>query len=164
MPIRPARASDVPAIRRCVHDAYAVYEARLDRPPAPVLDDYAAQVRARTVYVDRTGELRGVVVLEARVDHLLVRNLAVRPEFQGRGIGRSLLDFAERKARALGLGELRLATNERMTENLAYYPKRGFREVGRGVEDGYDRVFFSKSVRAPSRTRKRRRAAARAAR
>ena len=164
MPIRPARASDVPAIRRCVRDAYAVYGARLDRPPAPVLDDYAAQVRARTVYVDRTSELRAVVVLEARVDHLFVRNLAVRPEFQGRGIGRALLDFAEGKARALGLGELRLATNERMTENLVYYPKRGFRAVGRGVEDGYYRVFFSKSVRTLSPVRKSRRTAARAAR
>ena len=34
-----------------------------------------------------------------------------------------------------------------MTENLDYYPRRGYVETGRGVEDGYRRAFFSKTVR-----------------
>jgi hypothetical protein len=33
-----------------------------------------------------------------------------------------------------------------MTENLAYYPRRGFVEIGRRVEDGFRRVYFSKQL------------------
>jgi hypothetical protein len=33
-----------------------------------------------------------------------------------------------------------------MTENLAYYPRLGFRETDRREEDGYRRVFFEKRV------------------
>jgi GNAT superfamily N-acetyltransferase len=39
---------------------------------------------------------------------------------QGRGIGARLLDLAEDHARSLHLGEVRLYTNEAMTENLSY--------------------------------------------
>ena len=41
---------------------------------------------------------------------------------------------------------MRLCTNEAMTENLVYYPRHGYRETGRAIEDGYRRVFFSKSL------------------
>lgn len=34
-----------------------------------------------------------------------------------------------------------------MTENLAFYPRRGFHGTGRGV-DGYRRVFFAKALSA----------------
>jgi hypothetical protein len=33
-----------------------------------------------------------------------------------------------------------------MVENLALYPRLGYREDGRRVEDGFDRVFFSKRL------------------
>jgi hypothetical protein len=33
-----------------------------------------------------------------------------------------------------------------MFENLAFYPRRGFRETGRRTEDGFTRVFFSRPV------------------
>jgi hypothetical protein len=41
---------------------------------------------------------------------------------------------------------VRLCTNEAMTENLVFYPRHGYRETGRGIQDGYRRVFFSKSL------------------
>lgn len=148
MSIRPAVDADVPEIRECVRQAYSMYLDRLERPPAPMHADYASRVRDGLVYVERADSVRGLVVLLERTDHLFVENLAVRPEFQGRGIGTRLLDFAESRARALGKNEVRLSTNVRMTENLRYYSARGFRETGRGVEDGYDRVFLTKRLGA----------------
>jgi len=148
MTIRPAEASDVAAIRRCVIDAYARYSDRLDRPPAPLFDDYDAEVAAGQVFVDAEPEVRGVVVIVPAADHLLIQNLAVRPELQGQGVGGRLLEFAEARARALRLPETRLYTNERMTENLAFYEDRGYRETGRAVVDGRARVYFSKAVRS----------------
>ena len=159
MPIRAARADDVAEVRRCVFDAYAVYLSRLDRPPAPLADDYGAAVRNGGVFLDDEGGLRGVIVLVPHPDHLEVRNLAVRPEFQGQGVGSGLLVFADARARALGRTELRLCTNEAMVENLRFYARRDFREVDRRVEDGYRRVFFVKTVDRPRRARGRARAA-----
>ncbi len=60
------------------------------------------------------------------------------------GHGRTLLELADQDARELGLPEIRLCTNEAMTENLAFYPRQGFHETGRGVQDGYHRAFFAK--------------------
>lgn len=148
MPIRLAAEADVPAVRRCVLDAFSVYADRLDRPPAPMLHDYAAQVRDGRVYVETADDaVRGVALLIARPDHLFVDTLAVDPRYQRQGIGARLLDFAEARARALGTGEVRLETNVRMTENLRYYTAHGYRETGRGPVDGYDRVFLSKRLR-----------------
>jgi GNAT superfamily N-acetyltransferase len=64
-------------------------------------------------------------------------------------VGAKLLQHAEQQALALGLTELRLYTNERMTENLTYYRRRGYRETSRHTQDGYARVFFSKQLPNP---------------
>jgi GNAT superfamily N-acetyltransferase len=148
MSIRIAREADVPEIRTCVREAYEVYLERMERPPAPRLDDPAVQVGDGQVYVECAESVRGVLVLVPFPGHLLVENLAVRPVFQRHGIGSRLLAFAEARATELGRAEVRLYTNERMTENLRYYSARGYRETGRAVEDGYARVFLSKSVGA----------------
>lgn len=39
-----------------------------------------------------------------------------------------------------------VSTNAAMTENLVFYPRLGYVEVDRGVDDGYDRVYFTKDV------------------
>jgi GNAT superfamily N-acetyltransferase len=88
------------------------------------------------------------VVVELHPDHLLVENIAVRPAAQGRGVGRVLLARAEELAAELGYGEVRLYTHETMTENIAYYPRRGYTETHRGGQDGYRRVFFRKELGA----------------
>jgi len=87
-----------------------------------------------------------VIVLIPGDDHLLVENVAVDPAMQGRGLGRELMAFAERRAAELELPELRLYTNQLMTENLALYPALGYTETGRRVEDGFARVYFSKRI------------------
>jgi len=79
-------------------------------------------------------------------DHLLLENVAVHPARQGRGIGRALLDHAETRARELGLSRVRLYTHETMTENLALYRARGYRETARAVEDVYRRVHLAKPL------------------
>jgi ribosomal protein S18 acetylase RimI-like enzyme len=109
--------------------------------------DYAVAIDRREVSVAVSdGELAGLVVLIPRPDHLLLDNLAVRPTAQGRGIGTRLLALAEREAARLGLGNVRLYANAAMTENLAYYPRHGYRLTHRAEEDGFQRVFFIKDL------------------
>jgi GNAT superfamily N-acetyltransferase len=146
--IRPARAEEAEAIHALVRDAYALYVPRIGREPSPMNDDYPALIAARKVWaIDDEGELAGVVVLEDTPDALRVGNVAVRPESQGRGLGRQLLSFADGEARRRGYGAVILYTNAHMTENVARYPKLGYVEVGRGHERGFDRVFFRKELR-----------------
>jgi ribosomal protein S18 acetylase RimI-like enzyme len=145
--IRPANAADLPAIARIVAAAYAKYIVRIGKPPAPMLDDYAAHMRAQAVWViEDDGAVAGLIVLLPMADHLLLDNIAVDPVLHGRGLGRALLAFAEREARRRGYREMRLYTHETMTENLAMYPALGWLETGRREEAGFRRVFFSKAV------------------
>ena len=142
---RPAGPSDLPDIKRVIGRAYARYADLLDRPPAPVLHDYDPEIAAGCVWV--LGEpIAGVIVLIERDDGLLIENLAVDPAAQGRGLGRRLLEFAERQAAGRGLARLTLYTNEVMTDSLGVYLRLGYHEVDRRREDGYRRIFLAKSL------------------
>jgi N-acetylglutamate synthase-like GNAT family acetyltransferase len=150
--VRKALAQDVPRIEAIVAAAYAPYTSRIGRPAAPVTADYARAVSRREVWVaEADGVVTGLVVLVARPDHLLLENVAVDPAAHGTGIGMRLLAEAEEQALRLGLPEIRLYTNVAMTENLTYYPRRGYVETHRGHEDGFDRVHFSKRIGPGSR-------------
>jgi ribosomal protein S18 acetylase RimI-like enzyme len=146
--IRPARPEDARAVEAVVHAAYSGYVDRIGKPPGPMLDDYAARIAAGSVAVaeDSAGAIAGIIVLIPEPDQLLLDNIAVRPDLQGQGFGRALIAFAEEEAQRLGCAEIRLYTHEKMTENIALYRRIGFVETGRGRQDGYDRVFMSKSL------------------
>jgi ribosomal protein S18 acetylase RimI-like enzyme len=90
------------------------------------------------------GEVTGFVILIAQPGYLLLDNIAVRPDAQGHGIGTRLLHLAEDHARSLHLGEIRLYTNQAITENLSYCPRRGYTETHRAEQDGFHRVYFHK--------------------
>ncbi len=143
--IRPAGPDEAAACTALVRAAYQHYVARIGREPLPMLADYVELIATGDVWVATDdGRLAGVLVLETAEDHLLVENLAVATDRQGTGLGSALLAFAEDQARARGRPEVRLYTNAAMTENIAYYPRRGYVETRRGGEGGYRRVFFSK--------------------
>jgi len=147
MQIRPANASDLPAMTRIVATAYQKYTERIGKPPAPMLEDYAVHVRAHAAWVaEADGVTVGLIVLLPEQDHLMLDNVAVDPAHHGRKIGRALLAFAESEAIRRGYPELRLYTHEKMTENLVMYPALGWQETGRGEQAGYQRVFFRKHV------------------
>ena len=54
--------------------------------------------------------------------------------------------LAEDHARSLHLGEVRLYTNEAMTESLSYYPRHGYAETDRAEQDGFRHVYFRKPL------------------
>ncbi len=145
--VRRATPADVPALYLVAHEAYLLYVPRIGRMPAPMTADYSAAVQSGQAWVAvAVGEVVGLIVLIVQPGYLLIENIAVLPSAQRRGIGSRLLALAEDEARAEGLGEIRLYTNEGMTENLAYYPRHGYVETHRAEEDGFRRVFFSKQL------------------
>lgn len=147
MIIRLAESDDHPAVAAIVASAYAHYVDRIGRRPGPMLDDYAAQIQARQLYVlDNAGVIDGVLVLVREDGAMLLHNIAVRPGAQGHGFGRALLEFAERAAREAGYPAIRLYTNVAMIENIALYSRIGYVETHRTEEAGFRRVYMTKSL------------------
>ena len=145
--IRRAAGPDADTVALITAEAYRHYVPRIGREPSPMLTDYAGAVRGGHAWVaEDDATAVGIVVVELHPDHLLVENIAVRPAAQGRGVGGLLLARAEELAAELGYDEVRLYTHESMTENIAYYPRRGYTETHRGGQDGYRRVFFRKQL------------------
>lgn len=146
--LRLAEAADLRELRDIATAAYAIYIPRIGRPPAPMTADYADAIGRGEVWVAADDdEIVGLLVLVPEPDHLLLENIAVRPQAQGGGIGARLLALAEGEAVRLGFTEIRLYTNAAMTENQAYYPRHGYVQTHRAEQHGFERVFFSKQLR-----------------
>ncbi|MGF1594493.1 MAG: GNAT family N-acetyltransferase [Kiloniellaceae bacterium] len=164
--IRLARPTDRARIEAIVEAAYSRYLARMDRKPAPMVDDYAGRIAGGQAYVlEEDGEVVGILVLEDHLgdhgpgdhgpgnhgpdDHggfLLLDNVAVDPARHGKGLGRRLMDFAEAEARRRGHAAVELYTNEVMVENIALYLRLGYAETARRKVAGYDRVYLRKAL------------------
>jgi len=62
-----------------------------------------------------------------------VANLAVSPEFQGKGIGKALLHAALEHFKRHGMRHARIETLEQNYKGKRFYPSFGFKEVGRQI-------------------------------
>jgi GNAT superfamily N-acetyltransferase len=146
--IRRARTEDAEAVRDVVMTAYQRYVTIIGSAPGPMLDDYTARIEADQAWVlEDAGGIAGVLVLEDGPDQFLLDNIAVRPNRQGMGFGRMLLDFAEAEAARRGRNVIVLYTNALMVENIAIYAARGYVETARRTEKGFDRVYMEKRLR-----------------
>jgi ribosomal protein S18 acetylase RimI-like enzyme len=145
--LRLATRDDLHAVEEVVRTAYSHYVTRIGREPGPMLDDYRALIEAGHVHVvERDGVVHGVLVLIAEKDAMLLDNVAVAPAAQGLGLGRLMLEFAERFAIDAGYRSIRLYTNEAMTENIRLYARIGYSETHRAEEKGLRRVYMTKPL------------------
>jgi amino-acid N-acetyltransferase len=129
--LRPATADDLPAVERLLSAAHLP------------LDGVAGALDAFTVAELGDGEHRalvGVAGLEVCCDNALLRSVAVAPEWQGRGLGRVLVERVVAAAEARGLHALYLLT----TTAEHYFPSFGFARVERAAvpEDVRDTAEF----------------------
>jgi len=145
--IRIALSQEAAVARDVVHAAYAHYIDRIGKPPGPMQDDYAQRIADRQVWVlEDAGDIAGILVLEATAAGWLLDNIAVRPEYQGKGCGRALMQFAEAEVARRGYRDIYLYTHALMTENIALYRRLGYIETHRISEKGFDRVYMTKSL------------------
>jgi ribosomal protein S18 acetylase RimI-like enzyme len=69
-------------------------------------------------------------ITEAAPDEYFLAHLGVLPQFEGRGLGRKLLQFAEARARAAGLGKITLTVDADNERAIRLYRRAGFRVSG----------------------------------
>jgi len=148
--IRPAILADAQTIRACSRAAFARYVGRMGREPAPMQTDPAAAIVAAEAYVATgpDGRILGHVICRPAGGDMVLDTLAVWPDDAGRGVGKRLVAHVEALARQQGLDAVTLYTNAAMTENLPFYESLGYTRIARQMQDGFDRVFFRKSLSA----------------
>lgn len=146
MGIRRAEGTDQAVVEAIVKAAYDPWVPVIGVEPLPMTADYADLIGRGRVYVLENGEPDALIVLAAEPDTLLVENVAVRPDRQGRGLGRRLMAFAEFRARSLRLPALRLSTNEKMTSNIGLYESLGYHRTGQEVIEGRHAVHMRKDL------------------
>lgn len=125
--LRRAGPADAPAILALTREAYAKWVPIIGREPLPMIADYDEAVRHHPIdllYVD--GRLAALIEMVPGEQHLLVKSVAVSPDCQGRGYGKSLMAHAERIAASLGLREMRLFAHQLFEENIALYRSIGY--------------------------------------
>jgi GNAT superfamily N-acetyltransferase len=143
---RRATSSDAAAIRALSREAYAKWVPLIGREPRPMTANYERAVIDHMIdLLEEHGQLVALIETVAQQDHLLIENVAVRPDRQGRGLGARLLRHAEQLALARGLSETRLYTNAAFAANLAFYARQGYEEYRReAVAPGSVAVFMRK--------------------
>ncbi|GAB6180917.1 hypothetical protein JCM14036_22360 [Desulfotomaculum defluvii] len=83
-------------------------------------------------------EIVGVLVLKDFDGYMLLDNVALLSESQGKGFGKQLIAFAEHYSSEYNYNEIRLYTNIKMTENIKLYQKLGYSEYSRKEENGFE--------------------------
>ena len=145
--LRRAGPDDAGSIARLVQRAYSKWIPLVGEEPKPLTADYQRAVLDHEVWVvDGERGLAGVLELIPARDHVLVENVAVEPALQGRGLGRQLMAYAEAEARRLGVGEVRLYTNERFADDLRFYERLGYEPFDRRPFGDSSLVFLAKKV------------------
>jgi GNAT superfamily N-acetyltransferase len=129
--IRPLQAADIPQVSALIRNTLLLTNLRdydLEAIQA-MMSTFSTQAvgalaRRREMFVGQeAGRLSGVLGLEAGE----VYTFFVAPDRQGRGVGRSLLSFAESLARKRGVKELRVSAS---LTAVGFYERLGYRRTG----------------------------------
>ncbi len=139
--------ADAAAVRALTREAYAKWVPVIGREPLPMNADYVQAVQRNWIdLLHVEGVLAALIEMSPADDHLYIVNVAVRPAFAGKGIGRELLRHAERVAAAAGYSRVRLLTNQAMVANVRLYERIGYRIDREAAFDGGFVVHMSKEL------------------
>lgn len=125
--IRRAGAEQVDQIRDLSVRAYAKWVPITPRKPRPMTADYSVSVLTNQFDLLFEGErLVGLIETVQHDFELMIVNVAIEPDCQGKGYSTTLMRHAEQRAQDSGLSGTRLYTNKLMTENIALYERLGY--------------------------------------
>jgi ribosomal protein S18 acetylase RimI-like enzyme len=136
--IRGATCADGPAILECLRAAFSEY--REDYTEGAYLDTVltAESVETRisksTLFVALDGMQHvvgtvGCSQTDEQEGH--IRGMAVRPEWQGAGVARQLLQRAEHELRARNCSRVSLDTTEPLRPAMRFYERNGYERSGK---------------------------------
>lgn len=128
-PIRFRRATDADraAVEALQAAAYARNRRLLGVEPLPLQVNYAEVFQTMEVWLaEERDRLRGVLILDARDEDLLIWSIAAAPDAQGQGLGPIMLDAAEVRAGQLNRDRIRLFTGSQLDKLIDWYHRHGY--------------------------------------
>jgi GNAT superfamily N-acetyltransferase len=135
--IRRCRDDERPAILRIVNAAAEAYRGVIPadrwREPYMPADELDAEIAAGVVFWgdERDGQLVGIMGIQPVRDVQLIRHAYVRPDQQGSGVGRALLEHLTEQVD----GPLLVGTWAAATWAIRFYERIGFRLVSPARKD-----------------------------
>lgn len=145
--ISEADAGEVMTLQRAAFVSEAQIYGSADMPPlTQTLAEVRAELAAGSGLTARVGgRLVGAIRYVEADGVLLIGRIAIAPDMQGEGIGRTLLEAAE-KASTADVAEL--FTGSLSEANIRLYEACGYRESERIPDgDGTEQVFLRKPLR-----------------
>jgi len=135
---------DVDAITSMLHDAYAPLASEGMRFIGSHQDSETTRKRmaqGETIVAEHQGTIVGIITLRPSTTtspipfytldgRMNFGQFGVRPAYQRRGIGSTLLEFVEQRAAEQGAEILALDTSENAKQLIALYERKGYRFVG----------------------------------
>lgn len=142
--MRVAKQKDSMGLSACMEKSYSFYQSRLDGKRLPPMDiDYSAEIQNYPCWVvEQNGLIVGGLIMMFEKGYAQIANIAVHPDYQGQGLGRGIMEFAENKAKENNYSKIELATHILLTENISLYSHLGWKESGRDEV----RVYFHKEI------------------
>lgn len=142
--IRPATQHDSIGLSACMEKSYSFYQNRMDGKRLPPMDlDYSVEIENYPCWVVELKDLViGGLIMMFEKNYAQIANIAVHPDYQGQGLGRSIMEFAEEKAKEKNYTRLELATHILLKENISLYRHLGWNESGRDEV----RIYFNKAI------------------
>ena len=138
--VRRAIPEDADALAACITMAYARYS---DLTLPDVAGDVDQEIADHLVWVfESEGHIVGGVIVNRAGTKAHLRNIAVHPEYGGRGVGASLIKTAIDSLHGQGIRTVELTTHIGMPENVVLYRHLGWTETGR---EG-NKVFMSRVI------------------
>lgn len=132
MDVRRARAEDLPhlaAIERSACERFrgTHMDWAADAPPMGLDELEPALARGELWIAGDAGIPVGFLLAHPLDDALFIREVSVRRDCQGRGLGRRLIEVATAHARAAAHRAVTLTTDEMIEWNRPLYQRLGFR-------------------------------------
>ena len=100
--------------------------------------------------IENNGEIIALYALKAiNSEQIEIKNIAVKADFQGRGIGSFLLENAFERAKKSGFQSLLIGTGDASLRQLALYQRQGFKKydvVKNFFIDNYPEVIYENGL------------------
>ncbi|NHF58904.1 GNAT family N-acetyltransferase [Flavobacteriaceae bacterium TP-CH-4] len=146
--IRSAKISEIPDILRLTKACashmieHGIYQWNDQYPSQTAFENDIA--RDELFVLVLSGNIVGTIVLSTLMDeeyvpvtwltpnenNIYVHRLAVHPDQQGKGHAQRLMDFAENRAKEMGVSSVRLDTFSQNKRNQRFYENRGYTKLG----------------------------------
>ncbi len=152
--IRRAELSEVDIVKEIITEAYEPIRQRISSTPHALregLDKIARYIQMGNIYVAVVGNLVvGTMRASLRGRTGVIARVAVRNKYRGRRVGTMLVEYAENMLQHMGATCIEVEVYGAIEDQLKFYEKNNYVEVGRSMSEGEQIVVMRKNLCEPT--------------